>query len=87
MTRAGAQVQVPRWGRIRSTYSIPGALTSQHKYTGQEHIVGGTKDDNRNNLEGVARRDNPKSKKTNVQTKDVEEVIKMWDGIVERRER
>lgn len=51
---------------IRSIYSIPGALANQHKYTGQEHKVGGPKDENRDNLEVAARRGKPKkSKKKN----------------------
>jgi hypothetical protein len=38
-------VWVSRWRAkgTRSIYSIPGALTSQHKYTGQENRVAGTK--------------------------------------------
>jgi hypothetical protein len=47
----------------------------------------GPKDKNRNNLEGAARSDNPKKQEKNVQKKDVEEGIKMCDGIVERREK
>jgi len=67
----------------RSMYGIPGALTSQHKYTGQEHRVGGdqwtrTGTAPKMRLIGTTQ----KKQETNVQTKDVEEAIKTCDGIV-----
>lgn len=48
---------------MRSIYSVPGALTSHHKYTGQEHREGDQREGNRNDLKGTAKRNKPKSKK------------------------
>lgn len=66
---------------MRSIYSIPGALTNHHKYTGQEHREGDQR-------EGIGTTSRARLKETNqkakrdVQRKDVEDGIK---GCDERR--
>lgn len=84
MDGADTDVKKGAMDGTRSIDSIPGVLTSQQKYTGQEHRVAKTKG---RKPEGAAIRDKPKSKEKDVQTKDVEEAIKTCDVIVEKWKR
>jgi len=71
-----------RWKGIRSACGTLGVLTNQHKYTGQEHRVAGTKKKGGNQKTSKVRLE--KNTKKKVQTKDAEEVIKAYDRIVEK---
>jgi len=64
-------------------YSIPGALANRQKYTGQEHRVAGTKNARTGKTSGMWLEETNQKEGKKVQTKDVEEAIKAYDGIVE----
>lgn len=70
---------------IRSVYSILGVLVNRKKYNGQEHRLARTIKARTGKTSGI--RLEVANQKKKLQTKDVEEVIKAYDGIVGSRRR